>query len=138
MALATFSMRTVGGSVSALPSRLATSAATSARHSNEATQSRTLRDCWRMDVCSRSSVSRSTSSAVALPSPTHSLHTSQWLAQSAGDKHTNMPSITACTAGSMARESSCSAQPASSIGRCFGSRVSSFTSASERSWMEVQ
>ena len=37
-----------------------------------------------------------------------------------------MPSITACTAGSMARESSCSAQPASSIGRCFGSRVSSF------------
>ena len=138
LALATFSMRTVGGSVSALPSRLATSAATSARHSNEATQSRTLRDCWRMDVCSRSSVSRSTASVVALPKPTHSSHTSQWLAQSAGARQISMPSITACTAGSVARESSWSAQPASSIGRCFGSGVSSSTSASSRSWTDVQ
>ena len=138
LALATAAMRTVAGSSRASPSCSATSVATSERHSNEATQSSTLRDACLVEACSRSSVSRSTASAVPLPRPTHSLQTSQWLAQSAGDKHTSMPSITACTAGSMARESSCSAQPASSIGRCFGSRVSSFTSASERSWMEVQ
>ena len=137
LALATAAMRTVAGSASASPSCSATSVATSERHSNEATQSRTLRDACFVEACSRSSVSRSTSSAVALPSPTHSLHTSQCVAHSAGDKQTSIPSITACTAGSVARESSCNAQPASSIGRCLGSRVSSSTSPSERSWIEV-
>ena len=137
MALATASMRTVAGSSRALPSPSATSVATCERHSNEATQSTTLRDAFLVDACSRSSVSRTTASDVLVPSPTHSLQTSQWLAHSAGARQMSMPSITACTAGSIARESSCKLHPASSIGRCLGSRVSSSTSASSRLWIEV-
>ena len=138
LARATCSMRIVAGSSRASPSCSATSVATSERHSNDATQSITLRDACLLEACSRSSVSRTTSSAVALPRPTHSSHTSQWVVHSAGDRQISMPSMTACTAGSIARESSCKPQPASSIGRCWGSCVSSPTSASSRSWIGVQ
>lgn len=138
LALATCSKRTVAGSSRASPSVSATSVATSERHSNEPTQSSTLRVALLVDACSRSSTSRSTASAVAFPSPTHSLHTSQWVAHSAGDRQISMPSTTACTAGSMATESTRTAHPASSTGRCVGAAASSSMSASSRSWTLVQ
>jgi hypothetical protein len=94
LALATVSMRSVAGSSRASPSASATSVATSERHSNEPTQSSTLRDAFLVDAYSRSSVSRTTASDVLVPSPTHPLQTSQWLAHNAGARHMSMPSIT--------------------------------------------
>ena len=118
LALVTVTRRAVGGSAPSAPNASATSVAMSRRHSNDATQSKTLRDACLGATCSASSTRRTTSSAVVLPSPTHSLHTSQCEVHSVGARQISMPSITACTAGSIARERMVKAHPASSIDRC--------------------